>query len=340
MAQSRHFFAGSNTRAGFRGFFDQLRDRAGWCTLIKGGPGVGKSTLMGEVGKHFEALGHQDSYYHCSGDPESLDAVYSREADYMVMDGTAPHVVDPKLPGAGDGILNLGVCLNEKQLAAQRQQLEEIAQEMTRCYGRAHRYLRGAHAMREDAAAVYEAALSPKARRSLENELLSLLPGGPEGEESHLFAQAITCHGMLQKMDDALTGTVYCLDVPWGMNVHGLLAPVLEGARRGRLQRCVYHDPLDGEDVAHVAAGSAVFTTAVITDAPAFAPEMDSHLLHREAPRLAFDRAVYDLTFNQAVEALAEAKALHDRLERYYMDAMDYGRLNAIRQEFMEGLPH
>ena len=29
----------------------------------------------------------------------------------------------------------------------------------------------------------------------------------------------------------------------------------------------------------------------------------------------------------------------HDALERYYVDAMDYGRLNAIKQEFLSELP-
>ena len=101
----------------------------------------------------------------------------------------------------------------------------------------------------------------------------------------------------------------------------------------------LYHDPLDGEKLCHVRLGSRVFTTAVMMDAPSFTPELDKDLLRRAAPRLAFDRAVYDLTLNQAIEALAEAKERHDQMERYYIDAMDYSRLTAIREEVMESLP-
>ena len=85
--------------------------------------------------------------------------------------------------------------------------------------------------------------------------------------------------------------------------------------------------------------GDALFTTAVLMDARTFAPEMEASALRREGPRLAFDRAVYDLTLNQAVDSLAQAKERHDALERYYVDAMDYGRLNAVKQEFLSELP-
>ena len=99
------------------------------------------------------------------------------------------------------------------------------------------------------------------------------------------------------------------------------------------------YDPLDAEKLGHIQAGDTVFTTAVVTDAPTVTPQLDQRLMSREEPRLSFDRAVYDLTLNQAVEALADAKQKHDQLERYYIDAMDYGRLNAIKQEVLEELP-
>ena len=44
--------------------------------IIKGGPGVGKSTLMKKAGVHYEEEGMEVHYYHCSGDPDSVDAVY------------------------------------------------------------------------------------------------------------------------------------------------------------------------------------------------------------------------------------------------------------------------
>ena len=101
MACTRHLFLGSNTAAGFVGFYEALRGAARRTVILKGGPGVGKSTLMGSVGKHYERLGMETAYYHCSGDPDSLDAVAVPDAGFLVMDGTAPHIVDPACPARG-----------------------------------------------------------------------------------------------------------------------------------------------------------------------------------------------------------------------------------------------
>ena len=335
----RHLFPGSNTSAGFMGFFENLRGRARRTVILKGGPGVGKSTLMRAVGRHYEDLGAGVSYYHCSGDPDSLDAVLVRENGFLVLDGTAPHIVDPRLPGAADGILNLGVCLDEKQLEAQREEIEGLTREISGAFARAYRCLAAARSLREDAAAVYDGALSQKARRALEEELLALLPAAPQGGAAHAFAQAITCQGVLQQVDSILEKNVYCLDAPWAFDAHALLAPLWNAAEQKGLERAAYHDPLDAGRLLHVRVGDALFTTAVLMDARTFAPEMEAAALRREGPRLAFDRAVYDLTLNQAVDSLAQAKERHDALERYYVDAMDYGRLNAIKQEFLSELP-
>lgn len=337
--QTRHLFPGSNTAAGFVGFFDNLRQGVGRTVILKGGPGVGKSTLMRRVGQHYEKAGKAVCYYHCSGDPDSLDAVSVPEAAFLVLDGTAPHIIDPIRPGASDGILNLGVCLDERQLSAYREPIAQLGREIAGDYARAYRYLSAALAMRADAAAVHQAAFSQKARRALEGELLSLLPAAPEGQARHAFAQAITCQGVIRQLDSVLSGKVYCIDAPWGFDVGSLLSPLWAQAERLGVRRAAYHDPLDASALAHVTVGDAAFTSAVMLDAPTLSPRLDTALLRHAGPRLAFDRAVYDLCLNQAIDALGEAKARHDALERYYIDAMDYGRLEAIRQEFMETLP-
>lgn len=335
----RHFFPGSNTAAGFVGFFENLRGQASRAVILKGGPGVGKSTLMREAGAHFEAKGLSVSYYHCSGDPDSLDAVFVPAAGFLILDGTAPHIVDPRCPGAKDGILNLGVCLDEKQLASQAEEIEGLNSTISACYAQAYRYLRAALEVKRDAGAVYGAALSPKEKRALTQSLLALLPGGPAGEEIHVFAQAITWKGVLQQVDSILEEAVQCLDLPWGYDPDELLRPLWAAAEQAGLRRVACHDPLDAGKLSHLCVGGLTVTTAVLMDAPVLTPEWDAAVLRREAHRLAFDRAVYDLCLNQAIESLTEAKRRHDALERYYIDAMDYPRLDEIKASFLSALP-
>lgn len=335
----RHLFPGSNTSRGFVGFFEDIRKNAVRTVILKGGPGVGKSTLMNDVGKRYAEKGYTVTYFHCSGDPDSLDAVSVRENGFVILDGTAPHVLDPRLPGAADGILNLGICLNEKQLQKQRSEIEAISQRIAGHYAACTRYLRGAREMREDARAVYAGAYPEKSRRDTEDALFSHFPSAPEGEEISAFAQAITWKGVLQQMDSVIGEEAVCLDMPWGFDCDLLLRPLWNAAQRARARTVLYRDPLEPDKLSHIQIGQTVFTTAVLLDAPAYAPALDQSRLARESARLSYDRAVYDLLLNQAVEHLAEAKRGHDEMERYYIDAMDYGRLNAVRQEFLEELP-
>ncbi|MBR3105747.1 MAG: hypothetical protein IKH30_01030 [Clostridia bacterium] len=339
MARTWHLFPGGNTAAGFVGFFDDLRRQAKRTVILKGGPGVGKSTLMAKVGKQYEKRGAAVGYYHCSGDPDSLDAVFAPEAGFLVLDGTAPHVVDPIAPGAKDGILNLGVCLDEETLAEQAEEITALNKEISACYAQAYRYLRAAKALRDDAAAVYDAALPDAQKRILRREWVSLLPSAEPGEETHAFAQAITWKGVLQQLDAALGGTAYCLDAPWGFDADSVLRPVWEAAERRGVGRDAFHDPLEAGKLSHVRVSSVCFTTAVVPQAAVFTPAFDAEILRREASRLAFDRAAFDLMRNQAVEALAQAKTRHDALERFYIDAMDYERLEEIKTAFLDTLP-
>ena len=189
------FFPGSNTCRGFHGYFAELLPANDMrrVYILKGGPGVGKSTLMRRVGAAWEKQGRQVEYYWCSGDPGSLDAVVADGC--MLMDGTSPHVVDPVLPGAADGIVNLGECLDETVMAAHRQEVIPLHRAMARCYSRAYHYLTGAEAALRDMQEIYAQAVDQGALINLRMELMQRVTGCA-GRCQHLYAQAITGEGV------------------------------------------------------------------------------------------------------------------------------------------------
>ena len=336
MMQGMHAFSGSNTAEGFYGFFSGLQQMAQRTVIIKGGPGVGKSTLMKKVGAYYEEKGLKVCYYHCSGDPDSVDAVYVQEKGYLMVDGTAPHVLDPVRPGARDSIVNLGVCLHEGKLTEQQQEIDALFSGISRTYARAYRYLKAAAVLRADTGAVYAQAMEADRRRMLQNELLAFVPEGGRGQEHHAFLQAITWKGVVQYPEWLEGKQMISLNLPWGMDADGFLQPVLQLARQRGLAITCWHDPLEGEKLAHVQVGDVVFTTAAPQGARILSPQLDQDVLRGQQSRFSFNRAVYDLCLHQAVDVLAEAKEAHDRLERYYIDAMDFGRLQAITREVLE----
>lgn len=331
-------FAGGNTATGFVSFYHQLCAQARYTTILKGGPGVGKSTFMREAAQAFRQKGHPVSYYACSGDPDSLDAVMDEITGELIVDGTAPHMLDPKLPGAADSILNLGTCLNEKQLGMQADAIRSLNREIADRYAQAYRYLASAESVLQDAFAVYCMAVSEKHTRSLRSELALQLTRMEEGAGWELFAQAITCKGTLQSLDGILTDQVISLDLPWGLNPHPILEPLRQKAVASGWAHKVYRDPLHAQRIAHLQIGKTLITTAVMMDAPRYELEIDKSVLAQYTGRMSFNRAAYDLMLHQAYDALNEAKKLHDALERLYTDAMDYDQLQSIKQQFLEKL--
>ena len=61
-------FPGSNSAYGFYSFYDQIiEDDAARIFVIKGGPGVGKSTLMARIGDELMKRGFDVEHHCCSG---------------------------------------------------------------------------------------------------------------------------------------------------------------------------------------------------------------------------------------------------------------------------------
>ena len=108
---NRTLFPGAMGPDGFISCFDHLLDEAHLKRklILKGGPGVGKSTFMRRVHAALCPENEAATLYFCSGDPDSLDAVAVPHAGLLILDGTAPHIVDPEIPGARDSIINHGV---------------------------------------------------------------------------------------------------------------------------------------------------------------------------------------------------------------------------------------
>ena len=65
----------------------------------------------------------RQEYIRCSGDPDSLDAVWLPQLGTAVVDGTAPHVVEPAYPAAVGRYVNLGQFYNVDRLKERRREI-------------------------------------------------------------------------------------------------------------------------------------------------------------------------------------------------------------------------
>jgi hypothetical protein len=143
---SPRYFAASNSCRGFRNYYGEIftDSRISKLYIIKGGPGTGKSHFMKAVARRARIVGYRVTEYACSSDPASLDGIIlEREGSPTLgfLDGTAPHVREPVLPGVQEEILNLGEFWDRKELETGGARIRALAAGKSEAYNRAYAYL-------------------------------------------------------------------------------------------------------------------------------------------------------------------------------------------------------
>lgn len=326
--QNIHYFAGANTAQGFHSCFESIlpADQRKRMFFIKGGPGVGKSTLMRRAAAAAGEKGLKIVCYHCSSDPDSLDGVCLPERGIALMDATAPHVYDPAVPGARDTLLSLGDHLDEKALAPHAGEIEAIQREISARFARCYRYLAAAQQV---LLASPLGGLEETKAEQLADEWARTLPlRGGRGRITRLFASAFTPKGLVNVTDFDLFERRITLEVPFGAYATGLMQLIAHHAAARGLDAVVLCDPLAPAEIAHVLipAHGVAFCTAQRM------PEEGEWLEAGTVFRLvsggereqSFDRNAYELLCQRAIEQLMCAKTLHDELEAFYVKNMDF----------------
>lgn len=87
----KRVFPGNNTPRGFFSFYDHIVTAdATRILVIKGGPGVGKSTFLSKIAEAMVDRGFDVELHHCASDNDSLDGVVFPQIGIASIDGTAP----------------------------------------------------------------------------------------------------------------------------------------------------------------------------------------------------------------------------------------------------------
>ncbi len=174
------YFAASNSAEGFKNYYSEVFARADFVYIIKGGPGTGKSSFMKRYARRAEAEGRTVEYYYCSSDPSSLDGVliFGDDRAVGILDGTAPHVSEPKFPGAREEIVNLGQCWNGEILRRQKNEIIALSERKGGEYKCAYTFLRSVGNLRAVSDGLIEPLLDREKMRSACLRLIKDLPKG------------------------------------------------------------------------------------------------------------------------------------------------------------------
>lgn len=268
---------------------------------------------------------------------------------------TISHVVEPEYPGVIESYVNLGDCYDRTGLLPLRQTIMDAAAEYKSHYPRAYRCLDAASKLRRDN---LESLLTDSTAQRLRRRAAGIISreikktSGIPGRVTHRFLSAVTHKGRIFLRDTvtAQAARIYELSDSFGL-AHELLLPILAAGTAAGWDVVACPAPMTPDRLSHLIFPglSLAFVSAPPDDPWPQRPYRrlrldamtDKELSRRQRPRLRFSRKVAAALEQEAVSALGDAKAAHDRLEALYNPHVDfdrvYGMADAIAAELLGG---
>lgn len=347
----KKIFLASNGADGFKSYFKECYDpREGWrAFIIKGGPGTGKSSLMKTVAKTAKEKGLDPVLVFCSSDPDSLDGVILKEEKVVLLDGTAPHVVEPTLFGACEIIVNPGELLDYSQVHKHLKEIIEVTDKNKVYHLTASRYLAAAGQIKNDNLRIAHNCLDIKKVHTFA-EKLSLkhfTKIHKKGRAFNCFISAVTSKGVINFTQ---TAKLWCTNAVVIEDKHEAAArEIMRYLNAAALSKgydvIAVKDPLFPDTTAHLIIPELSLGFFCENEDISFdfsVRKIHSRRFYRAVElgrvknRMRFNKRVLDALINSAAQNLKNAKAVHDEIESFYIAAMDFKGITKITEKLLK----
>ena len=345
----KHYFVCANSSKGFRNLFDSNLQMLDKIYILKGGPGTGKSSLMKKIGTAFLDEGYDIEHIHCSSDPDSLDGVVIRKLGVAIVDGTAPHVIEPKAPGALEEYINLGIAWNTSLLEQNKKEILYLQKEISGAYPKAYAYLADALSVHDEWEKIYIDNMNFKKADELASkvahEILEPYNFHKEALIMDRFFGATSAKGPIDFVASIIEPiqTRYYIKGRPGSGKSTLLKKLVAMAKEKGIDAEVYHcgfDPDSLDMVLFPELNTCIFdSTAPHEYEPDLTKDhlidMYSKLITPHTDELNHSQLTdiikrYKAYIASAVTELSYAKTLHDDLEQYYIKATNFTIIDQV----------
>ncbi|MBQ3865890.1 MAG: hypothetical protein II776_03230 [Clostridia bacterium] len=314
-------------------------EKVGRIYIIKGGPGTGKSGLMRRISREAEKRDLSVEKILCSSDPSSLDGVLIPSLDLAVLDGTAPHTADPVYPGAVESIVNTGAFWDRKELLKRKEEILSLTGQGKRCYRRAYRFLEGAGAVaREMQRSASAALLKNKMEKQIDRLEKKFFSRYDDGENKVVVRSSFNKNGLhTLPVFETEAREIYAIK---DRSYTGLifLKELFDRAKEKKQSVDFAPSPIFPEcpEALYFPLKKVLFTVSEPKEANAGAIVhtvnmrrfLDEDMLSAHRQKMRFGVRCFEMLLQGATDAFREAADLHDALEKYYVAAMDFEKLN------------
>ena len=339
------FFLAANSAQGFFSLFNQLYNpNEGWkAYIIKGGPGTGKSGLMKRLVKAAEDRGYTVERIICSSDPDSLDAIIIPEKKICFADGTEPHVMEAKYPGAVEEIINLGQFWDSKMLESNKGHIITLTNCNKALHAKSARYVSANYQSATDSMNIAKSAIDYKKNENFASRFIArnCQCSNRLGSQKNRLLNGITPKGYVTLFD---TAKHYC-DRIYAVNDEDFYTSsvLMEALRRSAVSNgidviaCL--NPLcpEGNPLHIILPEERIgfFTSNSLQNFKPYAYKnintsrfVNKDIVSAHKQRLVFNRRISSEMLNEAIKLLEKAKKVHDDLEADYTKAMNFELLD------------
>ncbi|MEC2072284.1 PRK06851 family protein [Alkalihalophilus marmarensis] len=350
----RNYYAGGNTAKGFYSLYDSAIDGLDRLFILKGGPGTGKSTLMKAIGQEMVDKGMDIEFLHCSSDTNSIDGIIVPAYKIGIVDGTAPHVIEPKAPGVIEEYVNLGVAWDTEKLMPHKEEILALTKKISHAFHTAYDTFSEALSAHDDIEDIYISNMDFAKADQLAEELIDLFYGDLTLEKTacvkHRFLGAATPVGAVDHIQN-LTADItdrYFIKGRAGSGKSTMLKKIAKAGEDKGFDVEVYHcgfDPNSLDMVIIREKGIAIFDSTAPHE---YFPERSGdHIVdvyercitpgtdEKFADDIARTTKSYKDKMKEAITYLADAKVLRDQLEAIYIQAMDFSKVDQIKEELL-----
>jgi hypothetical protein len=348
----RNYFAGGNTARGFHSLYESNLQGLERLFILKGGPGTGKSSLMKKIGGQWVERGFDIEFLHCSSDNDSIDGVLIPALKVGIVDGTAPHIIEPKAPGAVEEYINLGTAWDTRSLKLQKDRIQSLTTQINRAFQSAYAAFKEALEIHDDWEKIYISNMDFKKADQLTKKLIEKFFGkikiNKQSDIRHRFLGAATPKGAVDFVPN-LTEEIpkrYFIKGRPGSGKSTLLKKLASAAEERGIDVEVYHcgfDPHSLDMVIFRELGIAIFDSTAPHE---YFPSRDGDeiidmyelLITSGTDELYEDTlkniaSSYKNKMEVATAWLARAKQNHDELETIYVAAMDFSKVEEIGRQ-------
>lgn len=341
------FFLAANSCEGFVSHFDNNFDAFdGWrAIIIKGGPGTGKSSFMKYIAVKAVDRGYTVELCPCSSDPESLDGVIIKDIKTILLDGTSPHALEPKYPAVCEQIINLADFWCSQKLWQNADQIIFVTNQNKKLHKTASAYISAAGELIYDNFKLAEQITDTCKVTHFAKNLSTRLTARSSANNPHewvRFIGGVTPKGVVafKATVEKFYKNIVVIEDKYGVTANIIMNVIKKVALDNGYEIITLKNPfLPSKIIDHILIPELSLAFVREYEYIRFAEQHrrihsrrfeNINMLRAVRGRAVFNRRITRELLLSAAQTLSKAKEVHDLIEGYYIDAMDFKSVTSL----------